>query len=200
MFLKYCEGYLLALPRVEGDFFNSLDYTFYLQYQAIAVLGRTGIVFGWAKPVPINPLNFRNPRKDTMLVSLAGPVSNILTAIILGLLIRFLVVLPVGSFKIVLQILFYAFQINVMLAIFNMIPIPPLDGSKILFGLIPSFSAEKFHQFERVGPMLLMALIIVGPLLGIPILSIIITPFLSIMNLLIIGPNTLQIINFMLLG
>ena len=106
---------------------------------------RSPILFGWAKPVPINPYNFRNPKWDGAKVAIAGPGANILVALIFGLAIRFFP-LPASMLTIFSIIVI----LNLILAIFNLVPIPPLDGSHILFTFLP----EKFaniklflHQF-----------------------------------------------------
>ncbi|MSU55079.1 MAG: site-2 protease family protein [Candidatus Taylorbacteria bacterium] len=94
------------------------------------------MVFGWAKPVPVNPYNLKNQRWGEVLVAAAGPASNLSVAIIFGLVIRFsdsFVFLPVSFFSIATSLVL----INLLLAVFNLVPIPPLDGSKIFFGFIP---------------------------------------------------------------
>ena len=102
------------------------------------ILMRSGIIFGWAKPVPINPLNFRDKKYGGAKVAMAGPAANISLAVVFGMLLRFL---PLGNLTLVsnLAIVFsYIVWINLLLAIFNLIPIPPLDGSHILFTFLPA--------------------------------------------------------------
>lgn len=94
-----------------------------------------GIIFGWAKPVPISPRNFRDQKYGSAKVSLAGPASNLLIALIFGLALRFIPVLSELSLGVMFSFIVY---INILLAIFNLLPIPPLDGSKILFTFLPS--------------------------------------------------------------
>lgn len=111
---------------------------------ALLIISGSGFVFGWAKPVPINPYNFRNRRWAELVVALAGPLSNISLAIIFGLLIRFGGGLGIISPSFI-YIAGYVVLINLILAIFNLIPIPPLDGSHILF----SFISEKYSHFKE---------------------------------------------------
>ncbi len=108
--------------------------------------------FGWGKPVPVNPRNFKNPAVGNLLVALAGPATNILIALVLGG-ITFL--LPPNSLlTLVISTVVY---INILLAFFNLLPIPPLDGSKIL-GLF--LSEESAYELERIGPMILLVFIL----------------------------------------
>ena len=104
----------------------------------------SGIVFGWAKPVPINPYNFRDKKYGSMKVALAGPGSNLLVALFFGLILRFYSG-PIISSGIILMFS-YIVYINILLAIFNLMPIPPLDGSHILFSLLPE-SARNLKIF-----------------------------------------------------
>lgn len=146
--------------------------------------------FGWAKPVPINPLQFQgNMRAGVALVSIAGPLANILLSFT-GALIFYLS-FPSGyqaglSNQMAVQMLMGLIQINIVLAAFNLIPIPPLDGSKILAGLLPPQTANSFLQLERYGPLILIALIFTG------FIGKILYPLLSIMSGVIL--NTAAII------
>ncbi|MGI6588526.1 MAG: site-2 protease family protein [Peptococcia bacterium] len=124
--------------------------------------------FGWAKPVMVNPANFRvNQEKGMLYVALAGPLSNILVALIAGILYNLLIKFQVADFWILL--VFYLLFIDISLAVFNLIPIPPLDGSKVLAGLLPSHKQGIIYQLEAYGPFILILLIItnvIGKILG----------------------------------
>lgn len=116
-----------------------------------------GFPFGWAKPVPIDPYNLDNPKRDSGLIAIAGPVINILMAVICALLIR----LVFMESPLVNVFLVYVIMVNVSLAIFNLIPIHPLDGSKVLMGLLPTSLAYEYQAImNRYGTLLLMFAII----------------------------------------
>lgn len=117
--------------------------------------------FGWAKPVPINPYFFSDRRKGTFLVSIAGPASNILMAILLTTLLGILM-RTIGVGFAMQQVVLSAISINLVLAVFNMFPIPPLDGSKILMSLFPSQFEETFYQIEQYSVIILMLLLVFG--------------------------------------
>lgn len=129
----------------------------------------TGFI-GWAKPVPVNPRYFQHPKSDMMWVSLGGPASNLLMALALAAILHFLLYIltpetvNTGSvvFKPLLWILVIGVQINVALAIFNIIPIPPLDGSKILQGLLPPRQAYAIEQLEPYGFIILIVALMSG--------------------------------------
>lgn len=123
--------------------------------------------FGWAKPVPVNPYNFADPRRGMMLVAAAGPLSNVVLAYLTLALTQILGpgVIPFGSLGYIALQQFYLF--NLVLAVFNLLPIPPLDGSKILAGLLPR--SGLVDSLERYGWVLLMLLIfsrVIGTILG----------------------------------
>ncbi len=126
------------------------------------------IHFGWAKPVPVDPRNFRNPRRDMILVSLAGPMSNLATMIVSLFALIILAALGKGVPSFLAQPLIAMFSwsimINSILAIFNMIPIPPLDGSKVLMGLLPPAQARALSRLEGAGFILIMILVFTGVL------------------------------------
>ena len=111
--------------------------------------------FGWAKPVPINPRYFKDIRKDTIYVSLAGPVSNLLVAFCAGMIYRFLA-LPPGPFQ---MLLIYVLILNIGLGLFNLLPLPPLDGSHVLENLLPPAAAQKYREFGRHGFFILLGII-----------------------------------------
>lgn len=119
--------------------------------------------FGWAKPVQVNPYNFAGDKKrGMMIVALAGPFANILLAYLGALLLALMIkeILPFNQLTAIF--LKDLVQINLVLAAFNLIPIPPLDGSKILAGLLPGQTANLIYRLEQYGPMLLIFLIITG--------------------------------------
>lgn len=117
--------------------------------------------FGWAKPVPINPSYFKNYRQGMLFVALAGPVSNMLLALLTAFLIVILAKMQLlgGEWIKVLQL---TYSYNILLAIFNLVPIPPLDGSKILSSILPGQQGRIFEQMEQFGPFILMALVYIG--------------------------------------
>lgn len=104
------------------------------------VIMNTGFIFGWAKPVPYNPLKLKDPRRDTALLAFSGPLANFSLALFFGLITR--VILITSSFISLLPYLMFIVWINLILGIFNLMPIPPLDGSKILFYFFPSRELE----------------------------------------------------------
>ena len=123
--------------------------------------------FGWAKPVPVDPRNFRNPKKDMLLVALAGPVSNILTAIAAAVILKAVfenfAVIPLGSgVDVAVRMLVWFIYIGIVLAVFNMIPVPPLDGSRVLYGLLPDSLAYRYAKFETYGIFILFAFFLFG--------------------------------------
>ncbi|HEY9584600.1 MAG TPA: site-2 protease family protein [Candidatus Paceibacterota bacterium] len=122
---------------------------------AILIFSHAGFVIGWAKPVPVNPHNLRNQRWGEALVSAAGPASNILLALIFGLALRFNLV-PLSALPLVMAIVI----INLVLAVFNLVPIPPLDGSKILFSVLPPRFWHIREALERYGLVLAIIFIL----------------------------------------
>ncbi len=124
------------------------------------------IHFGWAKPVPVDPRNFRNPHRDMMLVSLAGPLANLATMLASLLVLIVLVSLgpaiPVFVAEPLMAMFYLSCWINFILAIFNLIPIPPLDGSKVLMGLLPPRYAQYMARLDGAGFILIMILVFTG--------------------------------------
>ena len=156
---KYA-GRLTLNPIPHIDIFGSIILPLVLAIPA--VFGAPTIIFGWAKPVPYNPYNLKNQKWGPALVGAAGPGSNILIAVLFGLVIRFLPMLSllssefIQNFSATLAVIVF---LNLGLAIFNLVPIPPLDGSKMLFSVLPHQWAHIRELLERNGFILLLVFI-----------------------------------------
>lgn len=143
---KYA-GRLTLDPRVHIDLFGSI-------LLPLALFFTTGLMFAYAKPVPYNPYNLRNQKWGPVMVAFAGPLSNLFLALVFGLLIQFV---PFSeSLTFFLSIIVY---VNVVLAVFNLVPIPPLDGSKLLLALLPDSLQNLKQTLERFGFVLLIVFI-----------------------------------------
>jgi Zn-dependent protease len=132
----------------------------------LLLLAHSPFLFGYAKPVPVNFRALRNPRMGIVLVAAAGPAMNIGLVIVAALSFHFVVYLPVIAGQWVALNLKNALIINVILAVFNMFPLPPLDGGRIAVGLLPNVLTNALARLEPYGMMILIGLLIVLPLLG----------------------------------
>ena len=154
------------------------------------VLTNGRFVFGSAKPVPINPYNFKNPKKDMALSSLAGPAVNLIMAVIFTFLLRVVIAGLEGHipkvywtwfFLPLTYMLFYGVMINVVLAVLNLIPIPPLDGSRVAYWLLPDKQAALYYRLEPYGMFIILGLF------GLGILGKMMTPIVGFLLYLLLG-------------
>jgi len=167
-------GRLTLNPLPHIDIFGTILVPLFL------ILANTGFVFGWAKPVPINPWQFKDVKKDMAITGAAGPASNILLAVIAGIFYRIFSA-ALGSNHILPQVLDYAVIINLVLAVFNMIPIPPLDGSRIVMGFLPDDLAIQYTKIERFGFIIIFGLLYLG------VFGYILWPIVRLLRFFIIG-------------
>jgi len=138
--------------------------------------------FGWAKPVPVDSRYLANPRIDMMKIAFAGPASNLLLAFIGGMLIR-----VTGYMGSLTSMLIIFTQINISLAVFNLIPIPPLDGSQIFSGIMLQRNPQLVMKLQMYGPQILMGLILFGMLTGVSLIWTVMSPFVNFFMLLFSG-------------
>lgn len=134
-------------------------------------------LFGWAKPTPFNPWNLQNPRRDAALISFAGPISNFVVAAIVAAVYR---ILPFSN-ELLLAYLQFLLALTLILGIFNLIPIAPLDGFKVVAGILPKEAALRWEELERYGPILLIAIIFFGAQFLSPIIFTLLTFFMNIL-------------------
>jgi Zn-dependent protease len=124
-----------------------------------------GFIFGYAKPVPVTTQNLRNPKRDMVWVALAGPAANIFLALMGGVLLLLLPIIPGFAHDWFANNLMFMIFFNFLIALFNMLPLPPLDGGRVVAGLLPGPLAYKFNQIERYGFIILLGLIFLLPML-----------------------------------
>lgn len=152
---------------------------------AFTVVSGTGVIFGWAKPVPYNPIYFRKPRRDSALVGLAGPLSNIALAAVFAIVLRVLAAQDlIGTANGAIAALFFLVVFtNLLLAVFNLMPVPPLDGSKLLFAFLADRYQGIVFFLERYGLLLFLFFIF--------FLAGIVFPLAIKAALFFVGPNAL---------
>jgi Zn-dependent protease len=182
---KYGDNTAKAQGRLTLNPIKHIDWVGSVILPGLLLLTKSGFVFGWAKPVPVDTRYFKNPVKDMAIVALAGPVSNILMAIFWALISRLAIMIG-SSAESVSMPLFYmgisGISINLSLALLNLLPVPPLDGSRVLTALLPHRLAWQYNQLERYGFIILLVLLytkILNAILEVPF-SIAKNIFLSI--------------------
>ena len=143
--------------------------------------------FGWAKPVPVNPVNFSNPRLDMMKVAFAGPASNLLLAFTGGLIMRLVNIFGLLQSEMFIQTLYFFIFINISLAVFNMIPVAPLDGSQIFGNMISKNNPKLAWKLQMYGPKILMGIILIGMVTPFSVLGFLMMPFVKMFMYLFTG-------------
>ena len=154
------------LGRVSFNPLKHIDPFGTLILPGMLLLSHSPFLFGYAKPVPVNFRNLNHPRLDMVWVALAGPVTNIILALIAALAFHALPFVPAEAAKWTADNLKNAFLINIVLAVFNMLPIPPLDGGRVAVGLLPRFLATPLSRLEPYGMLILIGLLILLPIAG----------------------------------
>jgi Zn-dependent protease len=169
--------------------YDPVGTTILLVTAILTILGRFPFPFGWAKPVPFDPYNLKNPRKDSALISLSGPLSNLIFAILLSIALR----LTGGIFSPLnfQNIISFIIVLNVALAVFNLIPIHPLDGGKILVGLLPRTQAREVDLFLNRYGFILLLFLIFPTFGGVSVFSLIISPLLNLILTILIPGNSI---------
>jgi len=158
-------GRLTLNPLAHVDLFGTIILPLLLLF------GGAPFLFGYAKPVPVNFLNLRNPRRGMVLVALAGPAMNLLLASLSAIIVRSLLSLPVpdnqfltSNMVVIARMAQYSVLMNVSLAVFNLLPLPPLDGGRVATGLLPQTSALALARLEPYGMLIIMVLLMSGVL------------------------------------
>ncbi|MDT7849470.1 site-2 protease family protein [Methylophilus sp. VKM B-3414] len=159
------------MGRITLNPFKHIDPIGTILLPAISIMFG-GILFGWAKPVPVNFGQLRRPKQDMLWVALAGPASNFVMALLWGLVLARVGQFPDAAQAYVSQMSLAGVQINLVLLVLNLFPLPPLDGGRIAVSLLPMSAAIKFAQLERYGMLILIALLFTG------ILGIVLSPVL----------------------
>lgn len=175
-FHEFCHGYAAKrLGDPTAQMMGRLSLNPLRHFDPVGTLMLLLFRIGWARPVPINPGNFKKPKRDMVIVSLAGAAGNILTAFVCARLVRHVPILfqSYGAQQFVLIMIY----MNVGLAAFNLLPIPPLDGSRILYVLLPYRFMNAYYFMENYGMFIILGLMITGvlPMLMSPMISLIIS-------------------------
>jgi Zn-dependent protease len=154
------------LGRVTLNPLKHIDLFGTILLPAVLLLSHTGFIFGYAKPVPVNFAALRNPKRDMIWVAAAGPAMNILLALISALGIVVALLWHVASDSWAIAGLIFSVQINLVLALLNLMPLPPLDGGRVVTGLLPLRLAIPYARLERFGMLIIIALLVLVPFAG----------------------------------
>jgi Zn-dependent protease len=171
---KFGDNTASALGRLTLNPVKHIDLLGTIILPGLLLITGTSFIFGWAKPVPVDPRHFKNPRRDMAIVALAGPVANLLMAVGWALVARLGVTIYTQTEAIALPLIKSGeagISINLILALVNLLPIPPLDGSRILTGILPHYWAWQYNRLERYGFIILLVLLytnVLGVILAYP--------------------------------
>jgi Zn-dependent protease len=155
-----------GLGRVTFNPLKHIDPFGTVLLPALLLITRAPFLFGWAKPVPVAFAKLRRPRRDMVIVAAAGPSTNLILATISAFLFRALWLLPETALQWSGQMLYNSILLNLVLAIFNMLPLPPLDGGRVAVGLLPRVLAQPLARLEPYGMMILIGIIFILPMVG----------------------------------
>lgn len=169
--LRYGDDTAKRMGRISLNPLRHIDPVGTLLLPGFLLLVGSPVLFGYAKPVPVNFARLRHPRKDSVYVAGAGPAMNILLAFVSALLFHLLIFFPNGIAHILQEMLTLSVFINVTLAVFNMLPLPPLDGGRVAVGLLPDPIAIPLARLEPYGIFIIFGILLIPPLFGINILS-----------------------------
>ncbi len=159
---KYGDNTASRLGRLTLNPVKHVDLFGTIILPGLLLMTGTGFIFGWAKPVPVDARNFKRPLKDMAVVALAGPVSNLIMAFMWALIIRLGIFIGTNAEAVSLPLIYTGVagvSINLVLAMINLLPIPPLDGSRILTGILPNYWAWQYNRLERYGFIILLVLL-----------------------------------------
>ena len=164
--LRFGDDTALREGRVTMNPLKHVDPFGTIFLPAVLILLRSPFLFGYAKPVPVNFGRLRHPRRDMVWVAAAGPAMNVLLAILSALLFYTVEWFPVGSSRWVAENLVHSIQLNAVLCVFNMLPLPPLDGGRVAVGILPNALAFPLARLEPYGIPILLLVLFVLPLIG----------------------------------
>ena len=154
------------LGRVSFNPLRHIDGMGTILLPALLIVARAPFLFGWAKPVPVNFSRLGNPRRDMVLVAAAGPATNLGLAVISALLFHIVPALPESAQLWTARNLSNSMMLNIVLAVFNMLPLPPLDGGRVAVGLLPPALSRPLAKLERHGLFIIVAIVFILPTVG----------------------------------
>jgi len=174
------KGRITLNPLAHMDLYGTVLVPFFL------ILVRSPLIFGWAKPVIYDSYNLQNPKRDSAIIAFSGAAANFILSVILAIIFRVVILFPLLSQTILVSFLFETIRINLILGLFNLIPIHPLDGGKVFIGFLPKDQAQEADIFLRRYGMLILFLLIFPIWSGVSPVSVILWPVIKfILNILI---------------